>query len=82
MYNDHVPGKRTNTIVFQTDEIGGMVNMEINCMGYRIEKPDGSNDVWVYRNKVHVMHLISSREETAQELAADVKEVLRILDIC
>ena len=55
--------------------------MEINSRGYRIEKPVGTNDVWVYRGKTHMMHLISSGEETEQELARSVKEIMRILDL-
>ena len=55
--------------------------MEINSRGYRIEKPDGTNDVWVYRGKAHMLHLISDSKETEQELARSVKEIMRILDL-
>ena len=81
MYNDHVPGKRTDTIVFQTDEIGGMVNMEINCMGYRIERPANSEKVVVYRDNCRLFNLIVSHPETDDELLHEAKEVARILDV-
>ena len=55
--------------------------MEINSRDYRIEKPVGTNDVWVYRGRTRMMHLISSSEETEQELARSVKEIIRILDL-
>ena len=55
--------------------------MEISSSGYRIERPDGRNDVWVYRNKTRLMHLIPGSKETDQELMRSVKEIVRILDL-
>ena len=56
--------------------------METNCMGcYRIDHPEGSRDILVYRGKIQVMHLLSSREETEQEIVKGVREVIRILDL-
>ena len=56
--------------------------MEINCNdGYRIEHPEGSHDIWVYRGKSRVMHLTQSCEQTEKELVRDVKDIIRILDM-
>ena len=56
--------------------------MGISYMGcYRIDHQKGSEDILVYRGSIRVMHLLSSREETDQELARDVKEIIRVLDL-
>lgn len=56
--------------------------MMINCnSNYRIEHPEGSHDVWVYRGKARLMHLSLSCELTERELVRDVKEIIRILDL-
>lgn len=56
-----------------------MENMS-SC-GYRIERSTGRNDVWVYRDRTRLMHLIPGSKETDQELMRSVKEIVRILDL-
>ena len=55
--------------------------MEMNYLNYRINQPEGTDDVWVYRNKVLMMHLLQSYKQTDQELLKDVREIMRILDM-
>ena len=75
------PG-RNNTIVFQKSENGGMVIMEFTYMGYRIEKPDDSNEVFVYLKKRKVMHLLLAYSNVPEkEMIYDIKQTMRILDM-
>lgn len=56
--------------------------MEFTYMGYRIEKPDDSNEVFVYLKKRKVMHLLLAYSDVPEkEMIYDIKQTMRILDM-
>ena len=82
VYNVHVPGKKQHDRVSKISENGGMVIMEFTYMGYRIEKPDNANEVFVYLKSREVMHLLLSYNDLPEkEVINDIKQTMRILDM-
>ena len=82
VYNVHVPGKKEHDRVSKISENGGMVIMEFTYMGYRIEKSDDSNEVFVYLKKRKVMHLLLAYSDVPEkEMIYDIKQTMRILDM-
>ena len=55
--------------------------MEINYGDYRIDKPEGTNEVWLYRGNYKIGHFKLCSERTEKELIYDMKETIRILDL-
>ena len=56
--------------------------MEFTYMGYRIEKPDNANEVFVYLKSREVMHLLLSYTDLPErEMIDDIKQTIRILDM-
>lgn len=56
--------------------------MEFEYMGYRIEKPDDSNEVFVYLKQRRMMHLLLSYTDLPEkEMIYNIKETIRILDM-
>ena len=82
VYNVHVPGKKEHDRVSKIIENGGMIIMEFTYMGYRIEKPDDSNEVFVYLKTRKMMHLLLSYTDLPErEMIDDIKQTIRILDM-
>jgi len=55
--------------------------MEINYGDYRINKPEGMNEVWLYRGSSKLAHFLLCSERTEDELIFDMKETIRVLDL-
>lgn len=56
--------------------------MEFEYMGYRIEKPEHSNEVFVYLKTREMMHLLLSYTDLPErEMIDDIKQTIRILDM-